>query len=545
MKIKLPEINHLMKRFTLFVIFLPLAGYCFAQLSPSNEVDVQHYSFHIELNDSSDAIKGKAEIQLKARKDISSFELDLIGKTTSPTGMIVDQIVSGNTKARFAHTNDRVNISFPSSLHENDVITITIHYHGIPADGLIISKNKFGDRTFFADNWPNRGRNWLPVIDHPADKATVEWSVIAPLHYEVVANGVRVEESFLNENQKLTRYKEEAPISTKVMVIGVARFAIEQAGTISGIPIETWVYPQNRKEGFNDFKYAVKIVEYFQNNIGEYAYRKLANVQSKTTFGGLENASAIFYFEGSVNGKGEREALIAHEIAHQWFGDAATEKEWKDVWLSEGFATYFAILYLEQTYGEHRRQQEMKKDRNEVIAFEQKNITPVVQPVTTDLLKILNANSYQKGSWVLHMLRREVGDELFWKGIREYYARYKNSNASTDDFRTTMETVSKKDLKAFFQQWIYTPGQPVFDVKWKFNEKTGEAMISITQLQNQPAFKFPLEIGFSDEKGNIFRKETVKITERKHDFLLKIGQKPLKIELDPDVNLLFESNSNN
>jgi aminopeptidase N len=534
-----------MKRFFLFVIFSPLSGYCLAQLQPSGEVDVKNYSFLIELNDSTDQIKGTAEIGLLTKKDITSFELDLISRKNDGKGMIVDEIKTEKEKLSFTHSNDRIKISLPSALKVNSNYKLTIQYHGIPADGLIISKNKFNDRTFFADNWPNRGRNWIPVVDHPADKASVEWSVVAPVHYEVVANGIRVEESYLNAKQKLTRYREKAPIATKVMVIGAARFAVQTVGTVDGIPIEIWVYPQNREAGFDDFKYATNVFEYFHSTIGPYSYGKLANVQSKTTFGGLENASAIFYFENAVNGKASHESLIAHEIAHQWFGDAAGEKEWKDVWLSEGFATYFCILWLERAYGDQRRQEEMKKDRDQIIAFHQKTQVPVVQPVTSDLMKILNTNTYQKGSFVLHMLRRELGDQAFWEGIREYYRKFKDGTASTADFQNVMESTGKKDLKVFFKQWTETAGHPVLDVKWSYDNTRKEAKFTVTQLQKSNPFEFPLEIAFFNEKNELLDRIELFINKISQDLSFSVPSKPARIELDPGINLLFEANLKN
>lgn len=534
-----------MNRFSLFIIFHLLSGYCIAQLQPSSEVDIKNYSFRLELNDSTDQIKGIADIELSSKKEITAFELDLIGSKSDGKGMIVDEIKSEKGKLDFKHVDDRIKITLPSALTANTPYRLSIQYHGIPADGLIISKNKFGDRTFFADNWPNRGRNWIPVVDHPADKATVDWTVVAPVHYEVVANGIRVEESYLNAKQKLTRYREAAPIATKVMVIGVARFAVKTTGVVDGIPIEIWVYPQNREIGFDDFKYATRIFEYFHRTIGPYSYGKLANVQSKTTFGGLENASAIFYFENAVDGKGSRESLIAHEIAHQWFGDSAGEKEWKDVWLSEGFATYFCILWLERAYGDKRRQEEMLNDRNQIISFHKKTQVPVVQPVTSDILQILNTNSYQKGSFVLHMLRREIGDQAFWEGIREYYRVFKDGNATTADLQKIMEGASKKDLKVFFRQWIETAGHPVLDVKWSFVANGSKVSVTVNQVQKNTVFEFPLEIVFFNEKNEVLGKEKVSINKGSQEFSIPATAKPARIELDPGINLLFESNLRN
>jgi aminopeptidase N len=532
-----------MKR--ILYLFLLLSASSFAQHrpKPSEWIDIKKYTFRVELNDSTNVISGTAELAFVCKKNMTAFDLDLINKGNGGMGMQVTSILYKSSPLKFSHENDQIKITL--SVPQGEQGTLTIHYSGIPQDGLIISRNKYGDRTFFADNWPDRGHNWLPVIDHPADKAAVDFIVVAPLHYEVIANGIRVEESYLNPKQKLTRYSEDTEISTKVMVIGVARFAVQQAGVVDHIPVESWVYPQNRAEGFYDYALAVKILDFFNSHIGPYSYKKLANVQSKTTFGGLENASAIFYFENSVTGKADHEGLIAHEIAHQWFGNSATEREWPHVWLSEGFATYFAVLFAEFAHGEDKRQQEMTTDRNQVLEFYKKEQIPVVNPQITTLMKILNANTYQKGSWVLHMLRREVGDQQFWAGIKSYYKKFQNSTALTSDLQDAMEAASGKDLDQFFNQWIYKAGHPVLDGSWTYNETAKTLQVTVLQTQKSQIFNFPLEIAISFEGKDFQQIEKIHINKESAQISIPVASKPSKLSLDPNVNLLFEGNMRN
>ncbi|HLZ15771.1 MAG TPA: M1 family aminopeptidase, partial [Cyclobacteriaceae bacterium] len=307
---------------------------------PKNEsIDITHYHFYLEVNDSTDVIYGEASVTVSFKKKLSFFELDLAAKNDSGKGMEVIQVTLNDTKLIYSHRKDKLKINLPGPAGENQALIFKIKYRGEPQDGLIIGKNKYGDRGFFGDNWPDRAHHWLPVVDHPFDKSSVDFSVSAPIHYAVIANGIKVEESFINEKRKLTRWHEEVPIPVKVMVVGIARFAMEQVGKVDDIPVESWVYPQNKSEGFNDYAVAMRVLDFFHTHIGPYSYKKLANVQSKTRWGGLENANTIFYSERSVTGKGNAEPLIAHEVAHQWFGNSATEKDWHHVWLSEGFAT--------------------------------------------------------------------------------------------------------------------------------------------------------------------------------------------------------------
>ncbi|MES1215853.1 MAG: M1 family aminopeptidase, partial [Bacteroidota bacterium] len=423
------------------------------------------------------------------------------------------------------------------NVNAGDSSIFTINYKGIPSDGLIISKNKFGHRTFFADNWPNRGHNWIPCHDDPADKASVEFIVIAPQRYQVVANGIQVEETNINREQKLTHWKEDVPVSTKVMVIGAADFAVNLSGFVNCIPVYSWVYPEERDNGFFDYAQAIDILPFFISNVGPYGYKKLANVESKTTFGGLENANTIFYSEKSITGTRSDESLLTHEIAHQWFGNMATEKSFAHLWLSEGFATYFTILYFENKYGQDTAIQMRRKDREETIEYSKESNHPVVDTAITDYMKLLNANSYQKGGWVLHMLRRELGDSVFWKGIQEYYATYAGSNADTDDLRRIFEKVSGKDLRQFFAQWLFTAGQPQLNISWKV-AKNNRLLITVTQSQKS-LFDFPLEIRIQTSSGKSTL-EKLAITKKMETFTIEAPEKPVKLIADPDTNLLFE-----
>ncbi|MDX1548310.1 MAG: M1 family aminopeptidase, partial [Rhodothermales bacterium] len=422
--------------------------------------------------------------------------------------------------------------------------TFTVRYGGVPADGLIISTNKHGDRTFFGDNWPNRARHWLPAVDHPSDKARVEFAVTAPAHYQVVGSGRLAEETDLGDGLRLTRWRTDAPLATKVAVIGAARFAVEYVDEVAGASVESWVYPQDRDAGFFDYALAEPVLLYFVSRLGAFPYEKLANVQSRTRYGGMENASNIFYSENSVTGERRAEGLIAHEVAHQWFGNAVTEADWPHVWLSEGFATYLTALYLEHTYGRERLAAEMAQDRGQIIAFHARTPLPVVWEETPqNLLQLLNPNSYQKGGFVLHMLRYRLGTEVFWDGLRAYYARYRDGNATTEDFMHVMEDVSGQDLDAFFDQWLRRAGHPVFEGTWSYDAAAQHLTVALRQTQDGPAFAVPLEIGIYTDEALLPRIVVADVDEKAETFTfdLELAGAPARVVLDPHVWMLMEA----
>jgi len=530
-----------MKSLLLLALTVFLTICSFADPYTRQDLDVLHYRFQVELSDSNNQVRGEAAIHILFKKSTSRFSLDLTSVNAKGMGMKVSRVVINKVAVSYSHIDSKLDITLPEVVMAGETRILEVSYSGIPEEGLVISKNKFGDRTFFADHWPDRGHQWLPCIDHPSDKATVEFVIIAPEYYQVIASGLLFEESSLTGARKLTRYKEQVPIPTKVMAIGVARFAMEVSGIIDHIPQSTWVYPQNREEGFRDLKVSVKIFEYFNQFIGPYSYEKIAHVQSKTRWGGLENAGNIFYTESVVGGRNP-EKLIAHETAHQWFGNSVTERDWYHVWLSEGIATYFALLYLEHTYGSERLIVDLKADRDNIIKYYQKNPRPIVDTTITEIGKVLSTNTYQKASWVLHMLRQKVGDETFWKGIRTFYATYRNGNVLTSDFQKTMEAVSGQDLTTFFRQWFFRPGHPKLQGTWSYNAAKKSVVVKV--VQERELFEFPLDIRIRLADGSVIDK-TLRVSSKELQVNLPAGVKPLGLDLDPNCRLLFEGSVKN
>jgi aminopeptidase N len=493
--------------------------------------DVQHYDFALRLNDSTNRIEGVAKVQVHFAVPLAYWRLDLRGPGPLDSGMRVSSVSEDGKPVSYGQDTNRLYVEVHTA--KNELHVYTIAYAGTPRDGLIISSNRFGKRTFFGDNWPNRAHQWLPCVDLPYDKASLDFYVTAPDKYQVVSNGRKLSEDSLAGNLKLTHWSESQPLPTKVMVIGVAEFAIDHPGDVGNIPLFSYVFPQNKERGFSDYAGALQILPFYIRMIGPFAYEKLANIQSKTIFGGMENASAIFYFENSV-GYPNVEPLMAHEIAHQWFGDAISEKDFSHLWLSEGFATYMTLLYLENKYGRDALNKGLSRDRISVISFSKKRHTPVVD-TTSQYMEVLNIFSYQKGSWVLHMLRRHLGDSLFWKGIRQYYACYGGQNADTKDFRDIMEKVSGEDLSVYFKQWLYTPGIPELRITWAYDTAHKVVEIHILQAQKK-TFAFPLEYALGNSsrvyRVNIHRKQTILYRYYKH--------KPGQLQVDPGVNLLAD-----
>ena len=275
---------------TALLIVVPLISK--ADTYPINKnIDIKHYVFKLSLSDADNEITGTTLVTLNFKEaGMKNFRLDFINKTSArkDKGMVVDAVRINKTAVDYTHGNDELIISLPAPSTKNQTLIFTIQYHGIPYDGLRIGATKLGDRSFFNENWPNRGRHWLPIVDHPYDKATSEFIVKAPSHYKVVSNGLLMEESELGNSNRLTHWKQSVPVSSWLFVLGVADFAVKYVDEFRGKSIQTWVYAKNREAGFYDFDEPTKkVLEFYSNYVGPYAYEKLANIQTPSVNGGL------------------------------------------------------------------------------------------------------------------------------------------------------------------------------------------------------------------------------------------------------------------
>ena len=503
-------------------------------------VDVQHYRFALTLSDSTDELIGEATIAIRFTRDgLNDFFLDL-ATPAGAKGMTVTAVTSDSTPLRYIHSDNHLRISLRTPTRTGELRRFTIAYHGIPAGGLTTGVNRFKERCFFSWNWPDKARQWLPMIDHPGDKASSEFIITAPAKYSVVANGLLQEEVASGDGRKTTHWKQSVPIASWLNAIGVEQFAVHHGGMVRGVELQTWVPHQDFAKGVAAFEEpSRKAIEFYSDHIGPYAYEKLANVSAAFGGGGTEHASAIFYGENVIDGNAT--SIVAHEIAHQWFGDGVTESDWDDAWLSEGFATYFTLLYSEHYDGRDAFVTGLQRARVTALAAEKRLNEPVVHNNIADLKGVIPPLVYQKGGWVLHMLRAQLGTETFWTGIREYYRRYRDANASSDDLRRVMEEVSGQDLRWFFDQWLHRNFSPSLTGSWRYDAAAKKIVIELTQTQAGEPYRLPLEVSVtSDSTGLPAKIARIEQTQMKQRFEIVTDRPPKDVVLDPNTWMLMD-----
>ncbi len=397
------------------------------------------------------------------------------GKGESRMGRITYAILQGG------------GVFIPHTKGAGDTLHTSIRYHGVPRDGLVIRTDSSGRRTIFADNWPNRAHGWIPLIDHVHDKASVTLHLEVPAGMQVVASGTLQKVDTLVRGRTVWTFDLPQPIPPYGIVFGAGQLATTvraPAGcAVRCVPLAVVSYPADSAWAVDGpFHRAGDMLDFFSGLIGPFPYDRLSHVESSTIFGGMENPTAIFYDDQAYVGRKLREETVAHETAHQWFGDAVTEDDWHHLWLSEGFATYYAALWVRHADGDSAFRALMAHNAERVFASATTD-RPILDLAARDLMGLLNTNNYQKGGWVLHSLRGLIGDSAYHRGIRAWYQTYRDSTALSSDFSRVMGLAAGQDLDWYFLQMLTQPGYPRLALRWKREGRT----LVLTLRQVQPA----------------------------------------------------------
>lgn len=514
-------------------------------------IDVIHYDIEVALPRGAGEIFGTTTIDLQTEPGLRQARLDF-------TGLRVDAIeVDGTPAPGWTHEDGVLLIELPEG-SGGSARQLRVRYGGTPDDGLILGETVHGQPSAFVDNWPNRARFWFPSADHPSDKATARLTVHAPAEWQVIANGRRVGQPYPTPAdvpgvevgpRRTWVYDTRVELPSYTMVVGGADLQIDTVGlaacgsapvslrTDGCVAVTTWLYPQDAEAGAASFRRGAEMVDFFADVIGPFPYEKLAHVQSSTRFGGMENAAAIFYDQGAIAQGADIEGTVSHETAHQWFGDSVTEADWSELWLSEGFATYFGNVFFEYADGPAAFSERMAQVRERYL-----NSPDTLRPVIErrdNLFALLNRNNYQKGAAVLHMLRREIGDDAFFSGVAEYYRRFRDSNATTPDFMQVMQEASGAELGWFFDQWLREPGYPVLQVRSRPDDTETGSIVEIEQIQGEfaPRFVLPLTLAFDTPSGE--QRRSVRLTEARQEFRFSDVPAASAVRIDPDGDLLI------
>ncbi len=494
--------------------------------------DAIHHDITIVVGDTGNHILGIAQTTWVLRSsDPIEVQLDSAFR-------VVRVLTDGEGERRMGRITFAVlpsgGVYIPHQRHAGDTLNTTIRYHGPVSDGLVIRTDSSGRRTVFADNWPDRAHHWIPLEDHLSDKATVDFHIEVPGDMRVIANGRLVRIDTLPHGRAVWNFTMTQRIPPYGMVFGAGPLTSttlpDAACDVKCVPLAVLSFREDSAWAVDGpFRQAGDMVDYFSRLIGPFPYDRLSHVQSTTIFGGMENPTAIFYDDAAYRDKKLGALTVAHETAHQWFGDAVTEDDWHHLWLSEGFATYFSALWLQHAQGDSAFRAQMQRSAQGV---RQSKVTdrPILDLQATDLMGLLNSNNYPKGAWVLHSLRGLIGDSAFTAGIREYYRAFRDSTALSSDFARVMSAAAGRDLDWYFRQALTQPGYPKLAVTWQYQRRRLTLTIRETQPEAWGTFRIPglmLRVDGRIIRADVDGRETaIQVDD--------LRQAPREIVVDPD-----------
>lgn len=412
--------------------------------------DALHYGLWLDVDMETGFLRGRAVIDLRATQDLSSFDLDLIGFEVA--AVRVDQ-----TRAEFEREGRELVIHPAQGIERGTVIEVEVEYAGVPDLARDPSVESMGvpgvgwwrtDSGVYVVSECIGAASWFPCNDHPSDKATLSVIVSVDEPYVVASNGVLVDEIDQGERRSFA-FTSRDPMTTYLATVAIARFAVDRSEGPHGIPLTLYRPTDASPEELEAFARSGEMLAWFETLFGPYPFECFGGVLAYEELGGALETQTI-----PIYSRGIDEGTIAHEMAHQWFGNAVSVALWRDLWLSEGFASYASWLWREHVKGRD------SLDRLVRVVHRSLSKSGVGSPVDPGVERLFGAAVYTRGALVLHQLRLELGDDVFFGALKTWIERHRNGNATSEDFIAHCEEQSGRDLDAFFATWLYAADLP-------------------------------------------------------------------------------------
>lgn len=517
------------------------------------DYDVQHVRLDLLVDPEKKRLEGTAHITLKpiaenmTRLEFDAVELEVRDVKISDNR----QGAAGNNnhKPDFENTGQKIIVYLDKALKTSDNVTVSIRYSAQPRKGLyFVGPDKmFPKKPFqaWSKGEDEDNRYWYPSYDYPNDRATSEVVVTVPSQYIAVSNGVLVEtkEDKAKTGLKTYHWKQDVPHVNYLTSLAVGEYAVSKE-IVDGVELQYYVPKGREEDGKRSFEKTGQMVRFFGDYFGvKYPYPKYAQVVvSDFVVGGMENISATTLTENTLHDKRAHldyssEDLVSHELAHQWWGDLITCRDWSHAWLNEGFATYSEVLFKEHDMGREEAAYYQMNDLDNYLQEDSERYRrPIVSKTYMDPHDLFDRHLYEKGGLVLHALRYYLGDDNFQKGLQQYAITNRERVVETNDFRRALEDVTGRDLEAFFDQWVFHSGLPEFKVNYDWDDNAMIAKVTVSQKQaaerdTPSVFITPVDISFTLAKGVMSKR--VNLTQRDEVFYFSLPEKPRDVEFDP------------
>lgn len=495
-------------------------------------VDVLRYELDLRIDPAGRSLTGSATIRLRALASITEVSLDLAAN------LAVQSVTVQGRDASFSRARDRLRVALPQAASPGDALAIEVRYGGRPGEKGLTFGSHSGVPMISSYGLPHTAKEWWPCLNTPADKAdSAAVTVTVPRPLVVASNGSLIEQRENLDGTTTFRWETHYPIYPDVVSVAITNyevFSYEYRSGSHSMPMTFYVYPEDRKKAELDFAILPEIMRSHVAIFGEYPFlREKYGIAEFATRGFREHQTIPSYAAHLITGDGKNEQILAHELAHQWFGNLVSVKSWSHVWLNEGFSTYAYALWRERSGGQ-------KAYRETMAMFDKDDFAgPIYIADERDVDAMFTSTTFAKAAWVLHMLRGVMGDEAFFRALKAYLAAYAHRNADTLDFQRVCEREHGQSLEWFFRQWIFGASRPIYAYDWSVERSKGAVTVELTLRQIQrdaPPFRMPLDVrmefGGSTKTVRVWNDAATQV------FRLEAPGEPSAVLLDPEDRVL-------
>ncbi|UCH09527.1 MAG: HEAT repeat domain-containing protein [Fidelibacterota bacterium] len=522
------------------------------------DYDLKHIKLDLTFNHAEKSVMGTATTTLTPINDnfdrvvLDAVDLAITSVSVATDVTIEEAPTRGSQPVAFTLADDHLIVDLDKAYASGDLITLEIAYSAHPRLGLYFVQP---DSAYPNKPWQiwsqgemEENRHWFPGYDFPNDQMTSEMIATVPEGNLVISNGELLNITRNQEAGTVTyHWRESIPHVNYLISIIAGEFA-EVRDEWEGIPLQYFVEPKYIDLVERSFAKTSDMMSFYSETIGiKYPYEKYAQTSiADFMWGGMENVSATTLTEYTLHDERAHldfssDGLVAHELAHQWWGNLLTTKNWNHIWLNEGFATYFEALYTEHDQGYRAFTLEMDENRQYYMKEDSKEYRrPIVTSWYENPEELFDRHSYQKGSLVLHMIRTLLGEDLWWKSIRHYARTYAGHTVETNDFKQAIEDATGRSMDWFFDQWVYHGGHPEYEVSWTWDRKQQAVALEVRQVQEiddvTPLFRMPIEISVTGDFGT--ERFTIQVNQKEETFHLPLLEKPRRVEFDPKDHVL-------
>lgn len=527
--------------------------------APDRPADTKHITLKVALDFEQETVSGTSSTTFTVLyEEIKTISFDAID-------LHIERVTLDGKELGYRNDGKKLSVSLDRAYAHGEEFTLTVAYSTKPRTGLHFIKPTEDDPTRPVQAWtfgqPQAASFWFPCHDSPNERSTTEIFATVPARFQTISNG-NLLEVIDHGATKTHHWRHDVPHAVYLLSLVVGDFATIKA-SYNGKPVTYYVRPDKAQDAEYYMGKTPQMMQFFSEYTGvEYPYDTYDQTVVEIYTGAMEHTTATTHsFMLLLDERASLDVdfvpVVAHELAHQWFGDLVTCRDWSNGWLNEGFATYFNELWVEHDKGEDEFKMAMLKNKQFYFAEDRSYRRPIVyHTYSGDGFELFDRHMYEKGSWVLHMLRRQLGDATFRRAVKAYLERHREREVVTSDLERTFEEVTGRSLGLFFKQWVFQGGYPVFDVHYSWDGERTMAKVQITQTQQvnelTPCFVTPVDLAFtiplSDEAArdrNTTETRTVNLRVQVGEggqvastFYLPLEREPLMVRFDPDGSLL-------